>query len=881
MPPRTPLLGRPAFALSLALASLLSLLAALPARSEANVGEHSLICRFCSHQFAPAKPESPSYRKYSPDRWVDILHVALDLTPDFEKRTIRGTMQMRFKAIAVPLEELRLDSVDLAILRAASSETGFSHQLTDKEVVLNFSPAVPAGREATVTLEYSAEPVRGLYFRTESMGYETTHLWTQGEPNESRHWFPSFDHPVEKFTSEVTCHLPDGMVALSNGRQISAEKKPDGLTAFRWLQEKPHVNYLISLVAGKLAKIESKHRDVPLEFWTTPKELPYAQNSFRHTAGMMEFFEKETGFPYPWAKYGQVAVHDYHWGGMENTSLTTLNHRTLFDSSTENLFQSDGLVAHELAHQWFGDLVTCRDWNDIWLNEGFATYYDWLWHGDFFGHDIFNQALWDAAKGILANTNETRGVVWRKFGEPGEMFNYLAYPKGAWVLHMLRCQIGPELYRNAIQTYLKRHAYGSVSTDQLRAVFEEVTGRSFERYFDQWLHGAGAPALDVAYAWDEKSRLAKVTVKQTQKISEEAHLFQFPLAVRFTTRGVAIDRTMEVHEKEETFFLPLPAAPDSVSVDPRLEVLAKINFKPPRAMTLLQLQNNHDMLEQLRALEILAEKPDAETVAKIAVALKTAPHYGVRIRAAEVLRQARTPEALAALKDALTETDARVRNSVVKAIGGWFDPAALEILQTVLAAEKNPGITATALRSLAPYQTPAVRALLSGHLAKPCFKERIAEGALDAMKAQDDPANAPALFEAINGRLSAGPTSTLASALDTLGTLQRNENSRGSARELLLAKLQHPRESIRLAAIQALGNLEDPRAIPPLESYSGASTFKPEKAAAQKAIDKIRAAHKPSEELKTLRAEVSELLKAGTELKKEIETLKKRIESKP
>jgi aminopeptidase N len=881
MPPHIRLKRLFALVLNFAPGVLLPLTQGPSARAESAGEEHSLMCRFCAQKFAPAKPDSSSYRKYSPDRWVDILHVALDITPDFERRTIRGTMQMKFKPIAVPLEELRLDSVDLAILNASSSEGGFNHQVTEKEVILTFSPAIPPGREASVTLDYSAEPVRGLYFRTEAMGYEATHLWTQGEPTESRHWFPSFDHPVEKFTSEVTCHLPAGMVALSNGRQVSAEKDAKGLTAYRWLQEKPHVSYLITLVAGKLAKIESSHRNIPLEFWTTPKDLAQAANSFRHTGRMMEFFEKETGFPYPWAKYGQVAVHDYHWGGMENTSLTTLNHRTLFDSSTENLFTSDGLVAHELAHQWFGDLVTCRDWNDIWLNEGFATYYDWLWHGDFLGHDVFNQALWDAAKGILANTNETRGVVWRKFNEPGEMFNYLAYPKGAWILHMLRCQIGPDLYRKAIQTYLERHAFGSVSTDQLRAVFEEVTGRSFERYFDQWLHGAGAPALDVAYAWDEKSKLAKITVKQTQKISEEAPLFQFPLTARFSAKGVSIDRTMQIHEKEETFFFPLSAAPESVTIDPRLEVLAKINFKPPRAMTLLQLQNNEDMLEQLRSLELLADKPDAEAVDKIAGTLKTAHHYGVRIRAAEVLRQARTAEALAALKEALSETDARVRNAVVKAIGGWFEPAASELLQKVVETEKNPGITATALRALAPYQTPAVRTLLASHLSKPSFKERIAEGAIDAMKAQDDPTNVPALMEAVGGRLASAQTSTLTLALETLGSLQRNETSKDALREMLLAKLKHPRESIRIASIQALGNLEDPRAIATLETYSGASTARPEKAAAQKALEKIRSAHKPSEELKTLRAEVAELLKTGVELKKEIETLKKKIEGKP
>ena len=214
------------------------------------------------------------------------------------------------------------------------------------------------------------------------MGYPATetHLWTQGEPLEARHWFPSFDSPNEKFTADVTCHVPSDMAVLSNGKRISEEKQAGSdLVAVRWLQDKPHVNYLICLVAGYFKKVEDKYRDIPLAFYTTPSEIEQAKYSFEGTKDMMEFFEKEIGVPYPWAKYDQVCVEDFGWGGMENTTLTTLNDQTLHPPEFETLRSSQGLVAHELAHQWFGDFVTCKDWAHVWLNEGFATYYDALY----------------------------------------------------------------------------------------------------------------------------------------------------------------------------------------------------------------------------------------------------------------------------------------------------------------------------------------------------------------------------------------------------------------------------------------------------------------------------------------------------------------------
>jgi len=858
----------------------------LPTFAASLASGHAHHCRWCAAQFAPAAVDSPAYRKYAPDRRVDLLHLALDVTPDFKARTVAGTAMLTFKPIATPLEELRLDAVELRVASVTSTEKLVAHQVTDREIVLHFAPPVPVGKEARVTVKYSAEPRKGLYFRTPEMGYAETHLWTQGEPGEARYWFPSIDHPVEKFTSEVTCRVPAGMVALSNGRQVSAQPGAGGLVAFHWAQEKPHVTYLITLVAGQLKKIEDKHRDIPLEFWTTPSDIAAAPNSFRHTKHMMQFFEREIGVNYPWAKYGQAAVHDYHWGGMENTSLTTLNFRTLFTAETENLFSSDSLVAHELAHQWFGDLVTCKDWSHIWLNEGFATYYDWLWQGDFGGTNETLHALYSAAKGILANQNETRGIVWRKFGDPEEMFNYLAYPKGAWVLHMLRCQLGADLYRKCVRTYMDRHAYGSVETADLRKVIEELSGRSYERFFEQWVHGIGAPTLDVTYAWDEKAKLARVSVKQTQKISDEAHLFQFPLTLRFKSKSGVTDHVVQVRDKEEDFYLPLKAAPDVVRVDPGLTLLARINFKPAAPMLFAQFADKSDFIGQHHALDNLAGRSDGETIAKLKAALNSDSHYAIRSRAAELLKQARTDESLAALISSLAPTeretvrDARVRNAIVAALGGFYHEDAFAALKQSLATEKNPGIQATALRALGPYAKPEARDLLVKFLNTPSYRDRLAEAAIAGMKAQEDPAFVAPLLAALQAHEATLMSTVFSAGLDALATLARNEAKKDSLRDFLTARVNSSKERVRLAAITALGTLEDPRAIAALETFTGLAADRPEKTAADKALVLLRTARKPGEDLKGLRTEVLDLQKSNREMKKDLEMLKKKLEAK-
>jgi aminopeptidase N len=845
--------------------------------------EEGLQCA-CAARWPTIAPGAGGEARYAPDRTIEIARLALDVTPNFEKRTIAAEATFQFKPIAKPLAELRFDAVDLVVDAVTSSAPVASHQVTDKEIIITFAEPIPAERDTKLAIRYHAQPVKGLFFRVPSNGYPTNeiHLWTQSQTEDARHWFPSHDYPNMKFSSEITCHVPEGLAVISNGRQVSAVKEPaTGLVAVRWVQEKPHVNYLLTLVAGRFVTLEDKLRDLPLRFYALPGDAAEAPLTFAPTKAAMEFFEREIGVPYPWAQYGQVVVRDFTSGGMENTTLTTLFDRTLHRADTENITSSDSLVAHELAHQWFGDLVTCKDWSHIWLNEGFATYYASLFDGAQQGRDQFLAEMVGNARWICKQTNTAeRAMQWRRYKNAWEQFDYRAYPKGAWVLHMLRSQLGDDLYRRCIKTYLDRHAYGTVVTEDLNRVIEELSGRSFDRFFDQWVFHGGVPELDVAYAWQATNRLAMVSVKQTQKVSDASLLFQFPLTVRFKSKAGTVEQTVQVKGKEEDFYFPLAQEPEIVRIDPDTALLAQIRFKPPKAMLLAQLVDASDMVGRLRAAELLAEKKDAETVAALKAALNRDAFYGVRARCSESLREIHTPEALAALCASTAQPDARARNAVVNDIAGYFGPSAAEALQKVLVSERNPVICATALRGLGPYHEPGVRALLLKYLESASYRQQLAEAAFDAMRAQDDPAFIAPLRAVLAKReTDFVKGACFGSGLDALAWLARNEKNRDEIRNFIAGWLTSPRLSLQLAAMRALGTLEDPQAIALLQTFAGAAKETPEQETAAKAIAALRAVNKPSDNLKDLREELLKLQKDSQRLGKELDEIKKRLDA--
>ena len=844
----------------------------------------------CKRHFIRSMPLDPDAdhvgngRKYAPDREIDVAHVKLELDPDFDARSLAGIATLTFSPIAKPLTELRLDAVDLRVEDITSTAEIETWTVGNREITISFVEPIPAGAETRVTVTYDAEPrENGWYFRTEAMGYPEgdDHFWTQGEPEKHRHWFPGYDYPNERFTSEVICRVPKGMTVLSNGRLVEEREEGENIV-FHWHQEEEHVNYLISVVGGYFDRLDGEYGDLPLAFLTPPSEFAVAANSFRDTADILRFLEGEIGVEFPWAKYYNVCVTDFVAGGMENTSVTTLTTGTLFSEETENLRTTRHLDAHEVTHQWFGDLLTCKDWSHLWLNEGFATYYTHLYEEDFADTDTMRYRLLRDADGILSNQDE-KPIVYREYSDPFEQFDYRAYPKGSWVLHMLRSQLGPELFRECVKTYVEKHRNRSVVTHDLIEVFEEVSGRSFDEFFDQWVYHGGEPVLKIGYAWDQKRKQVKLSIAQTQKLSERVLLFDFPLPIRITDeKGEVHDFTVRVHEASEDFFFSLPEKPKIVRIDPDLTVLAKVEFTPPNPLLFAQLANPDDMLGRLFAVRALGGKKDARSREAMAKVLQEDPFYGVRIEAAKALAKTHTPEALAILSESVDQDDARVRQEVVRSLGKFYRESALARLKEIAAAEKNPDIVATALGSLGKFPKDAARPALVAALDRESYRHRISSAAIGALKQQADPEVVPVVKAHLEAEEDRFPSRDFGRALGSLAALARyqDRDEREETRQFIAGFLEHPKAFIRRDAIHALGALEDPRSLAALQSFVAAADQESlEYRAAESAIEKLNGEKKQADEVRDLRKELLDLQKEFGALKKKLETEEKQEEA--
>ena len=846
-------------------------------------GHCAMMARLHARQLAAAEQGKAPQNSYAPDRFVDVTHLKIDVTPNFKERSLNATAILDFAPIAKPLKQWHLNATGLNIRQVTASHAIQATQSTDTHLEITFRDPIPAGEDARVTITYNATPQKGLYFRTAEMGYPAsdTQLWTQGEPEDHQHWFPSHDYPNEKFTTEMICRIPEGMEALSNGRLLSQKKDKDtGLVAFHWFQDKVHVNYLVTLLAGYFVKMEDKHGELPVALYVPPSEKDQLANTFRDTIKILDYFEREIGVPYPWDKYYNACAIDYMWGGMENTSLTTLTTRTLFTDATENLRSSRGLDAHEVAHQWFGDLVTCRDWSHLWLNEGFATYYSLLYDRELLGNDYFKHGLHGNARGIFGNDKDIIPIVHQGYSNPSQQFSFRAYPKGGWVLHMLRSELGEDLFRKCVKTYLERHQYKTVVTQDLVEIFEELSGRSLSQFFDQWVYLSGYPEIKINYAWDELTKQVKLSINQVQMTNEKRPFFRFKLPVKLRVGDKTEMRTIEISKEREDFYLPLGTAPEVVRFDPEVTVLAKINFEPNEKMLLAQLADQTDVIGRLLAVQQLGKKKNKIALEHLGKALREDPFFAIRKAAAEGLAAMRTPESFSALESSLDQPDARVRQSVVRGLTKFYSDDAYNALKAIADREANPGIRTVAIGGVAAYAKAGLRPYLVGLLTANSYQNTIANEAIAGMRKQDDAFYVDPLLRHLQKEETSFPSRSFAQALRTLAYLARHEDNKDAIRDFLLGHVDHLKNSVATAAMGALGELRDPRAIPVLTTFVAADSDSPEGKAAQSAIDQIRKNEAPGQapaEVSKLRGQVQDLEKQLKSLSGDFKALQERL----
>ncbi len=548
-------------------------------------------------------------RNYPPHRRADLLHMKLEvLIPDMNVPRFTATQHLRLSALAVPLETLELDARGLGVtsVKAEGFATSFKHD--GRTLAVTFSP--PLSPNQTIDLEtvYSVDdPPLGLIWTPESPAWpgRPAQLHTQGEPETNSFWFPCRDFPNEKMTSEMVVTVPAGFMVSSNGRlemsrhDIRTIDGPTGnrrilpFDTFRWVQEQPHSAYLVSLVVGKFDTADVGTPALSMPVWVPLGQGPGIRATFGRTPDMVSYFEQVTGQKYPWARYAQICVHNFGAGGMENTSATSLYDTVVIQPDALDDHDAEGLISHELAHQWFGDLCTCNSWEHIWLNEGFATYMTSLWFEHRDGKQRYQSEILEQFDNLIANDHadapasipmcsKVYGHAWEVFRKPAN-----PYGKGAATLHMLRSLLGDDDFFAGVRLYVDRRKYDTAETSDLRQAFEAVSGLSLEQFFHQWCDRTGVPLLKVTQTYDAAAGQLNLVIEQTQNINGENPAFEFPLDVWTESSGGSVPtldmHTVQVVGRTTTLNIPLAAAPEVVVIDPAMSVAAKIEMEQSEA----------------------------------------------------------------------------------------------------------------------------------------------------------------------------------------------------------------------------------------------------------------------------------------------------------
>ena len=706
-----------------------------------------------------ALTNSPSQKLFDPgepplrDRNADILHYALtlDLLNEQEK-TLTATAAITLAPLVEHLDSVVLDAVDLDVRSVTRIErTRFPKGRKARsgvdslvQVPLRFrndSPLLVVYPDRDFTLDdtltiriaYSCTPAKGIYFLApDSTNPARRHqIWTQGEDTDNRFWFPCYERPDDKATSEVTATVRDAYTVLSNGALVSeSHDRKTHTRTFHWRQSKPQSSYLVVLAAGEYDILRHGTGRLPIESYVYRDRAADAQENFAQTADIVNVFGRLTGVPYPWEKYAQIVIADFMWGGMENTGAVTLNDVTLHDRRAALDYNSNGLLAHEIAHQWFGDLVTCRDWTHLWLNEGFANYYEALYTRESEGEDAFELAM----RGETHAAMQTERTFGRKPVVSNDSYTGNVYAKGSIILHMLKGVMGERVFERAVKRYLDTYRYSTADTHDLQHVFEEVSGMNLDWFFTQWLMLAGYPRLDVSTEWDDNDSVLTLRVLQTQVRDSLTGVFRLPLDlfIRVADRDTMLRLWME--ESTTTFPLKLQSSPVMVLVDPRQGLLKSMRAEKSREEWLTQLAHAPFVGARLEAVDGLEEYDDDEEV--FSALRKSALEdscWAVRRDAVSALGGMTMDERPAVLLAAARDPNATVRRTAVNALDCCGSDAIADSLEHRARTDSSYYVVGACIRVLAAIDSVRGVALAREFLPVESYRDGIRRAALGVL----------------------------------------------------------------------------------------------------------------------------------------------------
>lgn len=823
--------------------------------------------------------------RYGPDKAVDVLHIDLYLRPDLEREHLEGICTTTVRALDEPVISLTLDAVDLRIASVERDERPLHFAVDGKHLTITFDPALSPEQEATFVIRYSVtKPRHGLFFVKD-------HAWTQSQDENARFWFPCLDYPHEKQTTSATIEVRKGQFALSNGALLERRDEGDR-TIFSYRQDVPHSTYLTTMVVGPFVETaqplaRASGGELPVFYYVLPGREADGERAFDKTPRMIEVFEEKLGVRYPYARYSQIAVSDFIFGGMENTSATTQTDRTLHDERAHLDFSSDPLVSHELAHQWFGDLLTCRDWSHAWLNEGFATYFEAVFREADLGYDEYLYDIFGCVERYLDEDADRyrRPIVCNRFRDPIELFDRHLYEKGGAVLHMLRGELGEARFWRAIRRYVADNAQRSVETIDLIRAIEISTGRNLRGFFDQWVFRGGHPRLTVGLKYDEQRKALTVTIdqKQTVDAANPAYVFDVDLgivehapehpAANFGSGPMSGERRIRVHVERahETVTVPVAARPQLVRFDPGAFIVADVTYELGDDFAAAALARDPNVVARIYAARALAAEGSALARSALDAAFANDPSWGVLEQAANALGKTHAPWAQRLLIKWLAHEHPKVRRAVAAALGNFKDADVAHALLPLAHSDASYFVQAAALHALGRTRDHHAFDTLAGALKHSSWNGTVESGAARGLAELADPRAIPLLIEATQPDKDESLRRSALSALARSGHLIESERSR--IVDAIADRIDDPMFLVQRSAIMAAEDLADQRFLGALDRLStGGFDGRIRRDAAEAAI-RIRESQKVPTQVTNLRTDLDALREEQRKLQEKLEAL--------
>jgi aminopeptidase N len=814
-------------------------------------------------QRSPGNPFQPPRATvhYARDRDYDLRHLRLVFDVNPATHSAHGVVTLTLAPLRDRLGLLFLDAgANLQIERCRINGETAAFQREKDRLSLVPQTALRRDREAVVEIRYAmpggksgggANGVGGFHWIDPDPNDPERRpgFWTQGETATNRTWVPCYDAPNDFFTSETIVTVPETWQVIGNGAQGDTTHDSEQRTrTYRWTMKTPHAAYLLSLVGGEMDIRRASWRGVPL-LYAVPKGMgDRIPASFGNTPDLLSFFSDLLGVKYPWPKYAQSAVFDFP-GGMENVSATTLGAMALTDKRS-GLWRMSSLTAHELAHQWFGDLVTCKDWGEVWLNEGFATFFQMLYSEHLYGEDAYDR---ERAGNLSAYLREARRyqrpISTHLYDSPDNLFDAHCYAKPALVLHMLRRELGDADFFRGLGHYLRVNAHKPVDTHDLEKAITEETGRNVAPFFAQWVYKPGHPVLDYDWSYDEARKSVVLNVRQKQDTSDGTPIYNTPLTVALIrkegfpdTKGALIRWTLPLNRADGGGRLIVSAKPDALLIDPDHDLLKAMENHWAESELPAILRYAPTSLDRIEAARKLAggSRSDAEKIGLLSEALRAetsdeatasllALLSGLKLEAAQ-------QETLRPLfqEQAQSKEPAR-RAAALEALGRLPRNAEdVRLLRAAALSDTEPyRVVHAALTALGRLDAAANLDVFQHQVAARSARDQLAATVVDVLADAKLDAAAPVLLQAL---APAHRRFVRSAAIDALAEIAPGSAAIHSA---LLDALKDNDARIQARAIRALRQRKDKEAVPALRALAAASKDKETQQAARDAANAL------------------------------------------